>query len=153
MITTVTTTTGETVNVAQPVTATVAQGTGVPTVTVDQSTIPTAQQPGYFFQQPGSYPPPQPGQQPPYPYPQPGQQPPYPPVQPRQQPPYPPTQPGYPPQTDPSQADPYPPVPSVATNPYSQPVAYDASGQPVQPNPPQTQDEEFDECTCYCTIL
>ena len=131
-ITTVTTATGETVNVTQPVTATVTQGAaGMPT------------QP---LQQPAGYPPAQsyypPQSQLGFPqadYPQPG---------------YP--QPGYPPQamTDPSQppgyyqADPYPPVD------LKQPVAND--GDPaIQPSDPlQQQNEEFDECTCYCcTIL
>ena len=125
-ITTVTTTTGETVNVAQPVTATVTQGPGMPTV---EQPIVAPQQPGYFAQPPqatiGFEPAPnQPGYPPPaaYPY-------------------------------QPPQPDPYPPVemkqtPAEVTG---QPAAvqYDSSGQPIQANP----NEEYDECACYCCCI
>ena len=137
-----TTTTGETVNVAQPVTATVTQGGE-----------PIAGQPTFVPQQPGY--PPQPGQQllqdyqstqPGYP---PQVQPSYPP-----QTPYPSQPPGYYP------ADPYPPVglkQPVANdaNPNSpaQPMVHDASGQPVQADFTQQQNEEFDECACYCCCI
>ena len=120
-ITTVTTTTGETVNVAQPVTATVTQDGA-------------ASQPTVVPQQPSGYPP--------YP-PQPGQQAPY-----SSEPPA-----YYP-------ADPYPPIDlkqPVANdgdpNSPAQPMAYDASGQPVQADPTQQQNEEFDECVCYCCCI
>jgi len=128
--------------VAQPVTATVTQGAGVPTV--DQ-TIFVPQQPGYPAQSP--YPP------------QPGQQlaqatTVYPSAPPQTS--YPSQPPGY------YQAEPYPPIDqklpmevNVNPDPYppSQPILHDTSGQPVPPDPTQQQNENFDECACYCTIL
>ena len=133
-ITTVTTTTGETVNVAQPVTATVTQG-GV------------ANQPTVVPQQPAGYQqyPPQPGQQIPQAF----------------QSGYPPqVQPDYPSQVPYPSADPYPPIDMKPVadygdpNPPAQPMVYDASGQPVQADPTQLQqNEEFDECTCYCCCI
>ena len=155
-ITTVTTATGETVNVAQPMTATVTQGAGP----VAQPTV-APQQPGYPSQPPypgepmpqamGSYPP-VPGYPPQAIYPS--------------QPGYPPqaAQPGYPPQVGyPSQppandqSDQYPPIEMkqpVANNGESvQPMALDPSGQPAQADPTQQENEEFDECACYCCCI
>ena len=145
--TAVVTATGETTHVGQPAVATVTQGAPMmPTVPAPQPTVYPAQ-PGYPNQPaPPGYPgysaPPgysaQPGYQPPG-YPSANTETPYPPI---------PTAP--PP-------DQYPPVPdSTGSYPPAQPVQHDVSGQPVSTDPAQqanNNEEDMEECVCYCCIL